>query len=202
MKTQALKQALDLYGFDAALGGARRDEEKVPRQGAHLLVSHCAEHRWDPKRSDRNCGALQHPQAQGREHPCLSVVELDRAGCLAVHLSGAQIPIVPLYFAAPRPVVERDGMLIMVDDERLPLLPGRSSDAKRVRFRTLGCYPLTGRLRVKPIRCRPSFKRCSDHHIGAAGPRHRSRSSRFDGEKEAGRILLMSHQSSLSQRTS
>ncbi|MBK8248997.1 MAG: sulfate adenylyltransferase subunit CysD [Gemmatimonadetes bacterium] len=142
-KTQGLKQALDLHGFDAAFGGARRDEEKS-RAKERIFSFRSAQHRWDPK--------LQRPELwrlyNGRKHkgesirvfPLSNWTELDI--WQYIHLE--QIPIVPLYFAAERPVVDRDGTLIMVDDDRMRLRPGEVPMLKKVRFRTLGCYPLSG----------------------------------------------------------
>ena len=142
-KTEGLKQALDAHGFDAAFGGARRDEEKS-RSKERVFSLRSPQHRWDPK--------LQRPELWGvynvRRNPGESVrvfplsnwTELDV--WQYIHLEA--IPIVPLYYAAPRPVVEREGTLIMVDDERMPLLPGEEPQLRSVRFRTLGCYPLTG----------------------------------------------------------
>ncbi|MSR01334.1 MAG: sulfate adenylyltransferase subunit CysD [Gemmatimonadetes bacterium] len=142
-KTQGLKQALDLHGFDAAFGGARRDEEKS-RAKERIFSFRSDQHRWDPK--------LQRPELwrlyNGRKHkgesirvfPISNWTELDV--WQYIHLEN--IPIVPLYFAALRPVVERDGTLIMVDDDRMRLLPGETPMMKKVRFRTLGCYPLSG----------------------------------------------------------
>ncbi len=143
MKTQALKQALDSHGFDAAFGGARRDEEKS-RAKERIFSFRSAQHRWDPKRQRpelwRVYNARKHKGETLRVFPMSNWTELDV--WQYIHLE--RIPIVPLYFAAERPVVERDGMLIMVDDERLPLAPGERPALRRVRFRTLGCYPLSG----------------------------------------------------------
>jgi sulfate adenylyltransferase subunit 2 len=143
MKTQALKQALDLHGFDAAFGGARRDEEKS-RAKERVVSIRSAQHRWDPKRQRPELWRLYNTRiAKGeslRVFPLSNWTELDI--WQYIHQEG--IPIVPLYFAAMRPVVERDGTLIMVDDERMPLRPGEQPQLRRVRFRTLGCYPLTG----------------------------------------------------------
>jgi sulfate adenylyltransferase subunit 2 len=143
MKTQALKQALDLHGFDAAFGGARRDEEKS-RAKERVVSIRSAQHRWDPKRQRPELWRLYNTRkAKGeslRVFPLSNWTELDV--WQYIHQEG--IPIVPLYFAAERPVVERDGTLIMVDDERMPLEPGERPQLRRVRFRTLGCYPLTG----------------------------------------------------------
>ncbi|MGI8536069.1 MAG: sulfate adenylyltransferase subunit CysD [Mycobacteriales bacterium] len=142
-KTDGLKQALDEHGFDAAFGGARRDEEKS-RAKERVFSLRSPQHRWDPK--------LQRPELWGvynvrrnpgesmRVFPLSNWTELDV--WQYIHLE--QIPIVPLYFAEPRPVVERDGILIMVDDGRMPLLPNEQPQLRSVRFRTLGCYPLTG----------------------------------------------------------
>jgi sulfate adenylyltransferase subunit 2 len=143
MKTQGLKQALDAHGFDAAFGGARRDEEKS-RAKERIFSFRTAQHRWDPKNQRpelwRLYNARKHKGESMRVFPISNWTELDI--WQYIHLE--KIPIVPLYFAARRPVVERDGTLIMVDDERMPLRPGEVPMMKKVRFRTLGCYPLTG----------------------------------------------------------
>ncbi len=143
MKTQALKQALDKYGFDAAFGGARRDEEKS-RAKERIFSFRSAQHRWDPKNQRpelwRLYNARKHKGESIRVFPMSNWTELDIWQYIYLH----DIPIVPLYFAAPRPVVDRDGTLIMVDDERMPLAPGEQPMIRKVRFRTLGCYPLTG----------------------------------------------------------
>jgi sulfate adenylyltransferase subunit 2 len=143
MKTQGLKQALDRYGFDAAFGGARRDEEKS-RAKERVFSLRSAQHRWDPKRQRPELWHLyntRHGQGESlRVFPLSNWTELD----IWQYIYQENIPIVPLYFAAPRPVVERDGGLIMVDDERMPLAPGEQPQLRSVRFRTLGCYPLTG----------------------------------------------------------
>jgi sulfate adenylyltransferase subunit 2 len=143
MKTQALKQALDQYGFDAAFGGARRDEEKS-RAKERILSFRSAQHRWDPKRQRPELwklyNARKHKGESFRVFPLSNWTELDI--WQYIHLE--KIPIVPLYLAAERPVVQRDGALIMVDDERMPLAAGERPELKKVRFRTLGCYPLTG----------------------------------------------------------
>ncbi len=143
MKTQALKQALDHYGFDAAFGGARRDEEKS-RAKERIFSFRSAQHRWDPKNQRpelwRIYNTRKHKGESIRVFPISNWTELDIWQYIYLH----DIPIVPLYFAAKRPVVERDGTLIMVDDERMPLHPGEKPALKKVRFRTLGCYPLTG----------------------------------------------------------
>jgi sulfate adenylyltransferase subunit 2 len=143
MKTQALRQALDKYGFDAAFGGARRDEEPS-RAKERVFSLRSVQHRWDPRQQRPELWALynarKRPGESLRVFPLSNWTELD----VWQYIWLEQIPIVPLYFAAPRPVVERDGTLIMVDDARLPLRPGETPMLKTVRFRTLGCYPLTG----------------------------------------------------------
>ena len=143
MKTQGLKQALDKYGFDAAFGGARRDEEKS-RAKERVFSFRSAQHRWDPKNQRpelwRVYNARKHKGESIRVFPMSNWTELD----IWQYIYLRNIPIVPLYFAAERPVVERDGALIMVDDDRMPLHPGEKPMVKKVRFRTLGCYPLTG----------------------------------------------------------
>jgi sulfate adenylyltransferase subunit 2 len=143
MKTEGLKQALDIHKFDAAFGGARRDEEKS-RAKERIFSFRSANHRWDPKNQRPELWNLYNtrvrPGESIRVFPLSNWTELDV--WQYIHLEN--IPIVPLYYAAVRPVVERDGMLIMVDDERLELLPGEEVQYKSVRFRTLGCYPLTG----------------------------------------------------------
>jgi sulfate adenylyltransferase subunit 2 len=142
-KTEGLKQALDKYGFDAAFGGARRDEEKS-RAKERIFSFRSAQHRWDPKNQRpelwRLYNARKNPGESIRVFPISNWTELDI--WQYIHLEN--IPIVPLYFSAERPVVERDGALIMVDDDRMPLEPGEVPQMKSVRFRTLGCYPLTG----------------------------------------------------------
>lgn len=143
MKTEGLKQALDGYGFDAAFGGARRDEEKA-RAKERIFSFRTSQHRWDPKSQRPELWKLynmrKHKGESIRVFPLSNWTELDI--WQYIHLEN--IPIVPLYFAADRPVVERDGTLIMVDDDRMPLRPGETPTMRKVRFRTLGCYPLTG----------------------------------------------------------
>lgn len=143
MKTQALKQALAKYGFDAAFGGARRDEE-ASRAKERIFSFRSSRHRWDPKNQRpelwRLYNARKRPGESVRVFPLSNWTELD----IWEYIYREQIPIVPLYFAADRPVVERDGTLIMVDDDRMPLAPGERPMLRRVRFRTLGCYPLSG----------------------------------------------------------
>jgi sulfate adenylyltransferase subunit 2 len=143
MKTEALKQALDKHGFDAAFGGARRDEEKS-RAKERVFSFRTAQHRWDPKNQRPELWKLYNARKRKGESirvfPLSNWTELDIWQYVWLH----NVPIVPLYFAAERPVVERDGTLIMVDDDRMPMKPGEKPTMKRVRFRTLGCYPLTG----------------------------------------------------------
>ncbi|WP_281281158.1 sulfate adenylyltransferase subunit CysD [Peristeroidobacter soli] len=143
MKTQGLKQALDKYGFDAAFGGARRDEEKS-RAKERVFSFRSAQHRWDPKRQRpelwNQYNARKNKGESLRVFPLSNWTELD----IWQYIYLENIPIVPLYYAARRPVVRRDGTLIMVDDDRMPLRPGEQPEMKSVRFRTLGCYPLTG----------------------------------------------------------
>ena len=142
-KTEGLKQALDKYGFDAAFGGARRDEEKS-RAKERIFSIRSAQHRWDPKQQRPELWHLYNtrkaPGESIRVFPLSNWTELDV--WQYIHLEN--IPIVPLYFAAPRPIVHRDGAMIMVDDERMRLRPGEEPEIRSVRFRTLGCYPLTG----------------------------------------------------------
>ncbi len=142
-KTEGLKQALSLHGFDAAFGGARRDEEKS-RAKERIFSFRTAEHRWDPKNQRPELWRLyntrKRPGESIRVFPISNWTELD----VWQYIHREQIPIVPLYLAAERPVVERDGALIMVDDDRFRLRPGETPQMKSVRFRTLGCYPLTG----------------------------------------------------------
>ena len=143
MKTAALKQALDKYGFDAAFGGARRDEEKS-RAKERVYSFRDSKHRWDPKNQRPELWNIYNGKVNKGESirvfPLSNWTELD----IWQYIYLEDIPIVPLYFAAKRPVVERDGMMIMVDDERMPLEDGETPEMKSVRFRTLGCYPLTG----------------------------------------------------------
>jgi sulfate adenylyltransferase subunit 2 len=142
-KTEGLKQALDKYKFDAAFGGARRDEEKS-RAKERIFSFRSAQHRWDPKQQRpelwRLYNAKKHQGESIRVFPISNWTELD----IWQYIYLEKIPIVPLYYSAVRPVVERGGTLIMVDDERMPLHPGEKPMMKSVRFRTLGCYPLTG----------------------------------------------------------
>jgi sulfate adenylyltransferase subunit 2 len=142
-KTQGLKQALDQHGFDLAFGGARRDEEKS-RAKERVFSFRSAQHQWDPKNQRpelwRLYNARKNKGESIRVFPLSNWTELD----IWQYILAEDIPIVPLYLAAERPVVERDGTLVMVDDDRFPLREGEKPMLKRVRFRTLGCYPLTG----------------------------------------------------------
>jgi sulfate adenylyltransferase subunit 2 len=143
MKTEALKQALDRHGFDAAFGGARRDEEKS-RAKERIFSFRTANHEWDPKNQRPEFWNLYNgrtnPGESIRVFPLSNWTELD----VWTYIMLEDLPIVPLYFAAERPVVERDGTLIVVDDDRMRLLPGEVAQPRLVRFRSLGCYPLTG----------------------------------------------------------
>jgi sulfate adenylyltransferase subunit 2 len=143
MKTEGLKQALDKYGFDAAIGGARRDEERS-RAKERIFSFRTAQHRWDPKSQRPELwhlyNALKRAGESIRAFPLSNWTEID----VWHYIYREQIPVVPLYFSQERPVVERNGRLIMVDDERMQLEPGEEPMTKRVRFRTLGCYPLSG----------------------------------------------------------
>jgi sulfate adenylyltransferase subunit 2 len=142
-KTEGLKQALDHYKFDAAFGGARRDEEKS-RAKERIFSFRSVNHRWDPKNQRPEFWRLYNARkAKGesvRVFPISNWTELDIWQYIQLH----NIPIVPLYFAAPRPTVVRDGLTLMVDDDRFPLRSGEVPQMKSIRFRTLGCYPLTG----------------------------------------------------------
>lgn len=143
MKTEALKQALDAYRCDAAFGGARRDEEKS-RAKERIVSVRDSRHRWDPKRQRPEIWNLFNTQVRPGESlrvfPLSNWTELD----VWAYVEHENIPVVPLYFAQPRRVVNRDGVLLMVDDDRMVLRPGEVADTRMVRFRTLGCYPLTG----------------------------------------------------------
>ena len=143
MKTEALKEALDKYGFDAAIGGARRDEEKS-RAKERIFSFRTPGHGWDPRRQRPELWRLYNtrlrPGESMRVFPLSNWTELD----VWQYIEAENIAVVPLYFAKPRPVVQRGGVWIMVDDDRLPLEPGETPEQRQVRFRTLGCYPLSG----------------------------------------------------------
>ena len=161
MKTEGLRQALDKWKFDAAFGGARRDEEKS-RAKERVFSHRSAAHVWDPRNQRPELWHLFNtrikPGESMRVFPLSNWTELD----VWEYIRLENIPVVPLYFAKPRPVVKRGGTLIMVDDDRLPLEPNEAPQMLRVRFRTLGCYPLTGAIRVgRPIRSMPSSRRCA-----------------------------------------
>ena len=145
MKTQSLKQALDEHGFDVAFGGARRDEERS-RAKERIFSFRSAQHRWDPKNQRPELwsiyNARKHRGESIRVFPLSNWTELD----VWHYILREQIPVVPLYLAKERPIVHRDGALLMVDDDRMPLEPGEEPEMLKVRFRTLGCYPLTGAL--------------------------------------------------------
>ena len=146
MKTESLRQALDKYGFDAAFGGARRDEEKS-RAKERIFSHRSASHVWDPRNQRPELWRLFNTRINKGESmrvfPLSNWTELD----VWDYIAAENIPVVPLYFAKERPVVERNGLLIMVDDERLPLEPGELPRLERIRFRSLGCYPLSGAIR-------------------------------------------------------
>ena len=146
MKTEGLRQALDAHGFDAAFGGARRDEEKS-RAKERIFSHRSAAHAWDPRNQRPDLWHLFNTRIKPGES--MRVFPLSNWTALDVwdYIRAEAIPVVPLYLAAERPVVSRDGALIMVDDDRLPLAPGEAPRMERVRFRTLGCYPLTGAIR-------------------------------------------------------
>ncbi len=146
MKTEALREALDAHRFDAAIGGARRDEEKS-RAKERIFSHRTSAHRWDPRNQRPELWRLFNTKLRAgnsmRIFPLSNWTERD----VWSYIAAERIPVVPLYFAKPRPVVDRDGMLIMVDDDRLPLEPKETPQLLKVRFRTLGCYPLTGAIR-------------------------------------------------------
>ena len=191
MKTEGLRQALDKWHFDAAFGGARRDEEKS-RAKERIFSHRSASHAWDPRNQRPELWQLFNtrikPGESMRVFPLSNWTELD----VWEYIRAEDIPVVPLYFAKERPVVERDGTLIMVDDERLPLAPGEKPRMMRVRFRTLGCYPLTGAIARTPTRS-------SDHRRDARARASSERQgrvidhdeSRLDGKEEARGLFLM-----------
>ncbi len=189
-KTQGLKQALDEYGFDLAFGGARRDEEKS-RAKERVFSFRSAQHQWDPKNQRPELWRLYNARKNRGESirvfPLSNWTELD----IWQYIESEKIDIVPLYFAAERPVVERDGVLIMVDDERMPLRDGEKPAMRRVRFRTLGCYPLTGAIesdadtlpaiiREMRSRARPNARAASSTTIRTRRWKRRSRKAISD----------------------
>ena len=197
MKTQALLQALTAGGYDAAFGGARRDEEKS-RAKERVYSFRDRFHQWDPKNQRPELWNLYNGRINKGESirvfPLSNWTELDV--WQYIHLE--QIPIVPLYFAAPRPVVERDGNLIMVDDERLPLEPGEQPQMRVVRFRTLGCYPFSGAVESSATTLPAIIQEMLlAQDIRAAGPHDRPRRSGLDGAEEEGGLLLMLPDASL-----
>ncbi|WP_343613493.1 phosphoadenosine phosphosulfate reductase family protein [Novosphingobium sp.] len=176
MKTEGLKQALDKYGFDAAFGGARRDEEKIARQGADLLVPRPLRTAGIRRTSARSCGTSTTARSRSRRRESIRVFPLSNWTELDIwqYIYLEDIPIVPLYFAAPRPVVERDGMLMMVDDDRIDLQPGEVISQRMVRFRTLGCYPLTGAVESQRQHAAGDHPgNAADHHQRTPGAGHR-----------------------------
>jgi sulfate adenylyltransferase subunit 2 len=189
MKTQALRQALEKYEFDLALGGARRDEESS-RAKERVFSFRNAHHHWDPKRQRpepwRLYNGLKRKGESMRVFALSNWTELD----VWLYIHQERIPVVPLYFAAPRPVVQRDGLLIMVDDNRLPLDSGEQPEIRNIRFRTLGCYPLTGAIEstaatVPEIVCETLESRFSERrgrsidHDGAASMERKKQEGYF-----------------------
>ena len=177
-----------------ALGGARRDEERS-RAKERVFSLRNAHHRWDPKRQRPEPWRLYNGRKRRGESlrvfPLSNWTELD----IWLYIHQERIPVVPLYFAAPRPVVERGGTLIMVDDERLPLAPGETPQIRNVRFRTLGCYPLTGAVESDAATVPEIIRETVESELlRASRPRHRSRRRRLDGAQEAGRLFLMNAQ--------
>ena len=188
MKTEALKQALDKYGFDAAFGGARRDEEKS-RAKERIFSFRTANHAWDPKNQRPELWKLYNTRMRKGESirvfPLSNWTELD----VWQYIMAENIPVVPLYFAKQRPVVERDGALIMVDDERMKLRAGETAEMRLVRFRTLGCYPLTGAIEfVRRRRSKRSSPRCSPRPppSGRAASSTTTRAPRWRRKKREG----------------
>ena len=189
-KTQGLKQVLDQHGFDAAFGGARRDEEKS-RAKERVFSFRNANHGWDPRNQRPELwnlyNARLHPGESIRVFPLSNWTELD----VWQYLKRERIEIVPLYFAAPRPTVEREGMLVMVDDERFPLRPGEQPVMRSIRFRTLGCYPLSGAIEseaatldavIREMLLTPSSERqgrAIDRDDGGAGMERKKREGYF-----------------------
>ena len=191
MKTEALKQALDNYGFDAAFGGARRDEEKS-RAKERIFSFRSKGHAWDPRNQRPELWNLYNTRMQAGESirvfPLSNWTELD----VWQYIRCENIPVVPLYFAKERPVVRRSGTWIMVDDERLPLEPGEQPEMRLVRFRTLGCYPLTGAIESDCRNARRHRRRNGERQrLGAPGPADRHRRDGIDGKEEARGLLLM-----------
>ena len=190
MKTEALKQALDRHGFDAAFGGARRDEEKS-RAKERIFSFRTASHAWDPRNQRPELWRLFNTRiGQGEIDARLPAVELDRARRLALHPGRGDPGRAALFRQAERPVVQRDGTLIMVDDERLPLEPGEVPQMRMVRFRTLGCYPLTGAIESDADDARGDRRRdAAGAHLGAPGPPDRRRRERPRWRRRSARAI-------------
>ncbi len=182
-KTQGLKQALDQHRFDLAFGGARRDEEKS-RAKERVFSFRTAQHRWDPKNQRpelwRLYNARHRPGESIRVFPLSNWTELD----VWRYIAQEKIPVVPLYFAAERPVVERDGQLIMVDDERFRLHEGEVPSMRRVRFRTLGCYPLTGAVESTADTIEAIIAEMLEAHVSERGGRLIDRDASASMEKK------------------
>ena len=200
MKTLALKQALDRHGIDAAIGGARRDEEKS-RAKERVFSLRSAGHGWNPRAQRPELWNVFNtrlgPGESMRVFPLSDWTELD----VWEYIAAENIPVVPLYFAAERPVVERNGTWIMVDDDRLPLEPGEQPQLRRIRFRTLGCYPLSGRHRIRCRHRRGHHRRVTQQPLfRTARPADRSRQHGVDGAKEEGGVLLMHGATPLRQK--
>ena len=189
MKTEALRQALDAGKFDAAFGGARRDEEKS-RAKERIFSHRSAAHAWDPRNQRPELWRIFNTRIREGESvrvfPLSNWTELD----VWEYVQAEEIPVVPLYFAKARPVVERSGTLIMVDDERLPLMPGEKPQMRQVRSARSAAIRSAARWSPTPKRSRKSSPRCGLDDLGAAGPADRHRRSRFDGKEEARGVLL------------
>ena len=203
MKTEALKQALDLHGFDAAFGGARRDEEKS-RAKERIFSFRSKAHAWDPRNQrPGTVEPVQHPHP-ARANP--SGCSRCRTGPNSTSGTTSCCEDMPsCRFISPRSGrwCERDGTWIMVDDERMPLSPAKRRRCGTVRFRTLGCYPLTRRHRVRRGTLAEIVREMHARaRLGAAGPPDRQRRSRFDGKEEAGRVFLMDTRARSSRRRS
>ena len=191
MKTEGLKQALEEHGFDAAFGGARRDEEKS-RAKERVFSFRSAQHRWDPKRQRPELWRLYNgrtsPGTSMRVFPLSNWTEMD----VWLYIYKESIPIVDLYLARERPVVERDGTLIMVDDDRMPLNDGEKPSMRKVRFRTLGDYALSGAIESDADTLEAVIAEMMlGGDVRAPGPPDRPRRARVDGAQEAGGVLLM-----------
>ena len=163
-KTEGLKQALDKYKFDAAFGGARRDEEKS-RAKERIFSFRTAQHRWDPKNPRPEFWHLYNTRKAPGESLRVFPLSNWTEGDVWDYIARENIPIVPLYYAKERPVVQRDGTMIMVDDERMPLNPGETPEMRMVRFRTLGCYPLTGAIESEAATLDDIIREMRDAHV-------------------------------------